>query len=112
MSDDKIVRLPIAPSPDHREAEQRQAFLEIAKSTTTDSVEEGVDSETSERVPRPQWAAVGAFITLMVIALVASVLVPPAPGGGIRWNAAFALLLAGFCAVLVGYYRFNRDAWR
>lgn len=112
MSDDKIVHLPIAPSPDHREAEQRLAFLEIANSTTADSVEEGGDFDAPGRAPRPQWAAVGTFITLMVIALVASVLVPPAPGGGIRWNAAFALLLAGFCAVLVGYYRFNRDAWR
>ncbi|RZJ19391.1 MAG: hypothetical protein EON91_01515 [Brevundimonas sp.] len=109
MSDDNVIPLPLASGPSSEDDLAQQ----LRDATEANRVGDPTPPE-EEPAPsiKPQWAAIGAFITLMVIALVASVLVPPALGGGIRWNAAFALLLAGFCAVLVGYYRFNRDAWR
>lgn len=61
---------------------------------------------------RPQRAAITTFVALAVVALVVAALYPGGPDGSLRWQTAFAFVVAILMGSAAIIWRFVHEFWR
>ena len=105
--DDKVVHFPRGRQ-SRKDTPSERAAAAVARAGPIPR-EEGSDAPEERR---PNRAAVGSFLILAVVALVIAALYPEAPQGAIRWQAAFAFVVAVLMAIAAALHQFVRDFWR